>query len=120
MRCYICGKIIIINRTIKTLFKNEPVFRCSSCKRRYEPLTTLQVIPKEKGSFYIYSLFLEDNDLNWLAFNEETANWFKEIISKAKNNDCAFWLNKIDVKILETLDGLYDDIYILNKVIMEI
>lgn len=120
MRCYICGKIIIVKRTIKTLFKTEPIFRCSSCKRRYETLTSLQVIPKDKGCFYIYSLFLEDNDLNWLAFNEEVADWFKDIISKMNKNDCLLWLDKVNVNILENLDCLYSDVYILNKAIMEV
>lgn len=120
MHCYICGKVIIIKRTIKTLFVNEPSFRCNACKRRYKTLFSLQVIPKENGSFYIYSLFLEENDLNWLAFNEEVSSWFNEIKNKITINDYILWLNKIEINILENLDCLYHDVYILNKAIIEI
>lgn len=118
MRCYICGKAIIFKRTLKTLFKFKPTFRCDSCKRRYQIFPFMQVIPKMGGMFYLYSLFTDDNDLNWLAFNDEVAKWFNTIIKKAKIGDYVFWLDKIDISTLEALDNLGNDIYILTKGIL--
>lgn len=118
MHCYICGKAIIIKRTIKTLFNIKPFFRCKNCKRRYPIYPFKQVIPKENGEFFLYSLFTEPNDFDWLAFNDEVDEWFNKIKKKCKINDFIFWLDKIDLKTLEILDNVGNDIYILTKDIL--
>ncbi len=120
MRCYICGKTILIKRTIKTLFSFKPVFRCESCKRRYQVFPFKQVIPKENGLFYLYSLFMEDNSLNWQAFNDEVSDWFNEVLKISKKDDYIFWLDKIDFKLLEILDDVGKNIYILTKSSLDI
>lgn len=74
-----------------------------------------QVIPKENGEFYLYSMFAEDNDFNWLAFNDEVAVWFKKVLKKVKTNDFIFWFDKIDYETLEILDNVGNNIYILTK-----
>lgn len=115
MRCYICGKAISIKRTIKTLFKLTPIFRCSSCQKKYKLYLFRQDVPKESGMFYLYSLFKEDNDLNWLAFNDEVSQWFMKTLNKVNKGDYVFWLDKIDIDTLKTLDNVGNDVYILTK-----
>lgn len=115
MRCYICGKIILGKRTIKTLFNFKPIFRCNSCAKKYDLYPFMQVIPKENGQFYLYSLFIKENDYNWLAFNDEVAKWFLMIFKKTTKDDYIFWFDKIDLKTLEILDGVAKNIYILTK-----
>lgn len=115
MRCYICGKTILIKRTIKTLFSFKPIFKCKSCKQKHELFPFRQVIPKEKGQFYLDSLFMDDNDYNWIAFNDEVSEWFKKTLKKCNKGDFIFWFDKIDLNTLEILDNVGENIYILTK-----
>lgn len=120
MRCYICGKKIKVKRNIQTLFKFKLEFRCFSCKRKYFVDINEQIFPKENGLFYIYSLFLEDNEFNWLAFNNEINKWFKEVLEKKTEEDLIIWIDKIDHNLIQKLEHIGQNIYILTKTIFDI
>lgn len=120
MRCYICGKPTVIKRTIKTLFKTEPVYKCPSCRRKYPIFINEQIIPKENGIFHIYSFFIEENDVNWLSLNKEVSYWFYKILQKKKKNDLILWLDEIDLDIIELLDLMNDNVYVLIKTVLDI
>ncbi|NLN50877.1 MAG: hypothetical protein GX149_04565 [Acholeplasmataceae bacterium] len=120
MRCYICGRSVFKKRTIKTLFTTILTFRCYACKLKYPTFQIEQVIPKHLGLFYLTSLFKEDNKFNLLAFNTEISKWFLRTLEKKQPEDLILWLDKIDLKIIELLDFIAKDIYILSKTILTI
>lgn len=120
MRCYICGKPTVVKRTIKTLFKTEPIFKCYSCSNKYPIIRTEQIIPKENGNFYIYSLFIEENDLSWISLTKEANKWFEEILSEISLNDLIIWQDEINLDIIELLDNINNNVYVLIKTFIEI
>ena len=115
MRCHICGKTYFIKRTIKTLFITKRSYRCLSCRKKYQINLTYQVIPKERGSFYIFCLFDEMPSFDLTAFNSEIAYIIKKLLNIKQRKDPLFWIDILDRKTLTYLDNLDDDIYILTN-----
>ncbi|MFA5719579.1 MAG: hypothetical protein WC939_00810 [Acholeplasmataceae bacterium] len=115
MRCLICGKTYFIKRTIKTLFTTKRSDRCLSCMKKYQINLTYQVIPKERGSFYIFCLFDEVPSFDLIAFNSEIAYIIKQLLNLKKRKDPLIWVDRLNSEILFSLDNLDDDIYILTN-----
>lgn len=55
MKCVICGQYEIISLSFSSLFYKESI--CTKCKKTYIPSVQTIVIPLQKGTIQLYSLF---------------------------------------------------------------
>lgn len=115
MICLICGKTYFQKRTFNTLFKEKKSYRCHSCNKKYQIKTIYQTVPKKLGLLHIYSLFLEKNQFNLTAFNNEISYLFEIIFLKMRKLDTLIWIEELSIEFLTYLDEIPNDIYIITN-----
>lgn len=120
MYCLVCGKIFNIKRTLRTLFKEDLSFICISCKKKYKPSLVTQIIPKLNGVFKITSFFYEDNNIKIEIFYKDIINWFKDCNKDLTKDNYLLWLDKIDLKLIDLLEGANGNFHILTNKIFHI
>lgn len=111
----ICGKTYFQKRTLTTLFKEEKTYKCPSCNKKYKSFINYQTIPKELGLIHIYSIFLENYQINIQAFNYEINEIFNKIINNKKSSDLVLWIEDLTYDFLDLFDLLEDNIYIITN-----
>ncbi len=63
----------------------------------------------------VYSLFADKNNLPLTAYNKEIKDWFLMVLKEKQKEDLILYLDKLDQSLLNNLDLVKGNIYILTK-----
>ncbi len=111
MKCLICNHTFIVKRRIKDLFSYSKYFVCDSCYKKYPIKINYSVVPLNKYSLKIYSLFDKEyyfkNDPFFLEFSH-----LLDYVLKSSNENIFIYsllkLNEYNLSILSNLANLLE------------
>lgn len=114
MKCLICRREFYPKRTLRTLFVEEPVFKCYGCDRKYDIHPRVSVLPIQNYQLYLISLNL-DEKVSDLAFLHEMNVILEDLLRKTKKTDTILWIDEFTEALYQELEKLdYGNIYVIS------
>ena len=115
MRCLICKRLFYKNRTFKTFFKEPVLLKCPGCEKKYVAFPFEIVLPIEKHTLYLTTIFIEPLMINDQAFMIEINQIFTKYYHNMKPNDLFIFVEVFEEALFNFLEEINcGDIYAIS------